>query len=75
MDTEQLIDWEYVNRDTNTLEKLLQRLKKQNVKNYIIDNQKPYSEIIPEELLLQSKTYTYPIERNNSRQRHWFARF
>ena len=75
MDTEQLIDWEYVNRDTNTLEKLLQRLKKQNVKNYIIDNQKPYSEIIPEELLLQSKTYTYPIERNNSHQRHWFARF
>lgn len=28
IDTEQLIDWEYVNRDTNTLEKLLQRLKK-----------------------------------------------
>jgi len=31
--------------------------------------------MIPEEMLLQSKKYTHPIERNNFRQRHWFARF
>lgn len=39
------------------------------------DNWKSYAEVIPEELLLQSKKYTSPIERNNSRQRHWFAHF
>ena len=63
------------NRDTNTLKKLLQRLKKWNVKTYITDNWKSYNEMIPEEMLLQSKKYTHPIERNNFRQRHWFARF
>ena len=36
------------------------------------DNWKSYAEVIPEELLVQSKKYTSPIERNNSRQRHWF---
>ena len=73
--TGQLIDWECGNRDTNTLKKLLQRLKKWNVKTYITDNWKSYNEMIPEEMLLQSKKYTHPIERNNFRQRHWFARF
>jgi len=75
VDTGQLIDWECGNRDTNTLKKLLQRLKKWNVKIYITDNWKSYNEMIPEEMLLQSKKYTHPIERNNFRQRHWFARF
>lgn len=46
-----------------------------NVKIYVTDHWKSYAEVIPEELLLQSKKYTYPIERNNSRQKHWFARF
>ncbi len=75
VDTRQLIDWECGNRDTNTLKKLLQRLKKWNVRIYIIDYWKPYAEIIPKELLLQNKKYTHSIERNNSHQRHWFARF
>ena len=75
VDTGQLIDWECGNRDTNTLKKLLQRLKKWNVRICITDYWKPYAEIIPKELLLQNKKYTHSIERNNSRQRHWFARF
>ena len=67
VDTGQLIDWECGNRDTNTLKKLLQRLKKWNIRIYIIDDWKPYAEIIPKELLLQNKKYTHSIERNNSR--------
>ena len=67
--------WKCGNRDINTLKKLLQRLKKWNVRIYIIDYWKPYAEIIPKELLLQNKKYTHSIERNNSHQRHWFARF
>ena len=42
---------------------------------YITDYWKPYTEIIPKGLLLQNKKYVHSIERNNSRQRHWFARF
>ena len=54
----------------NTLKKLLQRLKKWNVRIYITDYWKPYIEIIPKKLLLQNKKYTHSIKRNNSRQRH-----
>ena len=42
---------------------------------YITDYWKPYTEIIPKELLLQNKKYTHSIERNNSCQRHWFVWF
>ena len=61
-DTGQLIDWECGNRDTNTLKKLLQRLKKWNVKIYITDNWKSYNEMIPEEMLLQSKNTLIPLK-------------
>jgi len=54
---------------------MLQRLKKWNVKIYFTDNWKSYAEVIPKKLLIQSKKETNAIERNNSRQRHWFARF
>ena len=63
------------NRDTNTLKRLLQRLKKWNIKIYITDNWKSYSEMITREMLLQSKKCTHTIERNNFRQRHWIAMF
>jgi hypothetical protein len=32
-------------------------------------------DIIPPELLIQTKSETYLIESNNMPQRHWFARF
>ncbi len=54
---------------------MLNRLKKWNVEIYFADNWKSYSEIIPKKLLFQSKKETHNIERNNSSQRHWFARF
>jgi len=50
---------------------MLNRLKK----IYFTDNWKSYSEIIPKRLLFQSKKETQKIERNNSSQRHCFARF
>jgi transposase len=34
-----------------------------------------YGELIPPELLIQTKTETHFIESNNMPQRHWFARF
>lgn len=34
-----------------------------------------YTETIPKEQLLQTKSQTIYVEQNNGRQRHWFARF
>ena len=34
-----------------------------------------YADVIPEELLVQSKSQTHLIESNNMPQRYWFARF
>jgi len=34
-----------------------------------------YEELIPAELLIQSKSQTHVIQRNNFRQCHWFERF
>jgi len=45
------------------------------VKVYFADRYDGYAEIIPPEMLIQTKAETHGIERNNSQQRHWFARF
>ena len=42
---------------------------------YFADNWDSYAELIPPELLIQTKRETHGIERNNFRQRHWFGRF
>ncbi len=42
---------------------------------FFSDNWNAYSDIIPPELLVQTKAETYLIESNNMPQRHWFARF
>lgn len=42
---------------------------------FCADEYSVYLETIPEELLLQTKSQAISIEQNNSRQRHWFARF
>lgn len=54
---------------------MLNRLEQWNIRIYFSDNWKSYAEIIPQEHLLQTKKETHGIERNNARQRHWFARF
>ena len=42
---------------------------------FFADNWKSYAKLISAELLIQSKSRTHAIERNNFRQRHWFGRF
>ena len=42
---------------------------------FFSDNWNAYSDIIPAELLVQTKKQTHNIESNNMPQRHWFARF
>jgi len=73
--TGQLIDWECGGRDNATFAKLYGRLKSWNVKIFFADGWGAYKDLIPPELLVQSKTQTHLIESNNFPQRHWFARF
>jgi len=42
---------------------------------YFTDRYEGYAMLIPPEQLVQTKAETHGIERNNSQQRHWFARF
>jgi insertion element IS1 protein InsB len=73
--TGQLIDWECGDRTSATFEKMLNRLRKFNVKIYYADFYEVYNQLIPNNQLWQTKKHTWGIENNNGRQRHWFARF
>ena len=73
--TGQLIDWECGGRDNATFSKLYERLKLWKVDVFFADGWHSYSDIIPPELLIQTKAETHLIESNNAPQRHWFARF
>ena len=73
--TRQLIDWECGGRDNATFSKLYGRLKAWKVKVFFADGWGAYSDLIPPELLVQTKSETHLIESNNAPQRHWFARF
>ena len=53
----------------------MKRLKKWKVEIFCTDNWKIYNKEISADKLKQSKAETVAIERNNGRQRHWFARF
>ena len=74
-DTGELIAWECGDRDKATLEKLIGRLEKWNVIRYYTDDYQAYASVIPREKLVQTKSETDAIERNNCRMRHWFGRF
>ena len=74
-DTGQLIDWECGNRDQGTFAKLMERLRRWSVWFFCADEWSVYSKEIPEIDLIQGKQGTVALERNNARQRHWFARF
>jgi len=50
-------------------------LKLWDVEIFFSDGWGAYSDLIPPELLIQTKTQTHLIESNNFPQRHWFARF
>lgn len=53
----------------------MERLKSFEVKLYCTDKWEAYAKELPIERLVQSKAETVAIERNNSDNRHWFARF
>jgi IS1 family transposase len=54
---------------------LTARLAEYDVLVYFTDRYDGYAMLIPPEQLVQTKAETHAIERNNSQQRHWFARF
>ena len=74
-ETGELIDWECGGRDKTTFRRLIERLLKWDVELFCTDNWVFYQEVIDEGKLFQSKTQTYFLEKNNGRQRHWYARF
>ena len=74
-DTNRIIDWECGHRDKKTLSRLIERLRNWNIWFYHTDHFAAYPEVIDESALVQGKSGTVGIERNNSCQRHWFARF
>jgi len=45
------------------------------VKVFFADHWEAYAELIPRDLLIQTKAETHRVERDNFRQRQWFARF
>ena len=70
-----MIDWEIGDRSTDTLWVLLERLERFDVRVYFSDKWDGYAELIPPDRLIQTKSQTMEIERNNGQMRHWFARF
>ena len=42
---------------------------------FFADGWNAYSDLIPPELLIQTKSETHLIESNNAPQRHWLGRF
>jgi IS1 family transposase len=73
--TGHLLDWECGGRDRATLQRLVERLNAWNVTVYFTDHWECYREVMGDAKLVQSKTQTVAIERNNGRQRHWLGRF
>ena len=55
--------------------KLYHRLSKWKVALYFTDGWESYASCLPTDTLIMSKKLTDGIERNNCRNRHWFARF
>jgi IS1 family transposase len=54
---------------------MMKRLRRWSVWFFCTDEWAAYAKEIPEANLVQGKQGTVSIERNNARQRHWFARF
>jgi insertion element IS1 protein InsB len=73
--TGRLIDWECGGRAQATLKRMWHRLRRWEPDVICADRSEVYPAVIPSAFLLQSKAETVAIERNNGRQRHWFARF
>ena len=74
-ETGELVAFHFGERDTCSLVALISKLKGWQVKIFYSDNFGPYSRLIPQSMLIQSKAETVAIEPNNGRQRHWLAPF
>jgi insertion element IS1 protein InsB len=74
-ETKTLVAFECGDRDFATLVGLVSKLKGYNVKIFFTDHFGPYQKLIPESMLVQSKSETVAIKQNNGRQRHWLAPF
>jgi insertion element IS1 protein InsB len=74
-ETGNLVAFTFGDRDTGVLMDLISKLKGFNVKVFFTDYFGPYQKLIPDHMLVQSKSETVAIERNNGRQRHWLAAF
>ena len=74
-ETGEPIDWECGDRSVETAKRLIERLQKTGARLYITDEYAVYATLISIGKLYQGKDKTHGIERNNGRQRHWFARF
>jgi len=57
------------------LSRLLERVERWKPRLYCTDDWAAYAELIPQGRLFVGKEETHGIERDNSRQRHWLARF
>ncbi|MDR2450477.1 MAG: hypothetical protein LBE85_01595 [Candidatus Accumulibacter sp.] len=57
------------------LEKEARPLRRLSVRIFLAEHGQAYAELIPPELLIQTKAETHGIERNNFRQRPWRGRF
>src|SRR4051794_5932956 len=73
--TGRLIEWECGGRDQGTLDRLLKRLERWGVRLFCTDDDAPYDEALPVGRHYIGKDQTQRSESNNSRQRHWLARF
>jgi insertion element IS1 protein InsB len=70
-----LVGWVCGDRDAATLKRLLARLAPWKVLFYHTDGLESYAAVLAEDRHYQGKDETDAVERNNSRQRHWLARF
>ena len=62
-----LVAFECGDRDFATLVRLVSKLKGYNVKIFNTDNFGPYQKLIPEQMLVQSKSETVAIEQTLKR--------
>jgi insertion element IS1 protein InsB len=69
------VDWECGGRDKTTLQKMVERLAQFNVQVYCTDKLATYASVVLKDKLVQGKARTHAIERNHSRQCHWFGHF
>src|SRR5215211_2657339 len=67
--------WECGGRDKATCERLIERLTRWRTRLYCADDYPVYDVLLPAGQLHTGKNETHGIERDNTCQRHWLARF